>query len=68
MVDEDCCEMEDAEGQKEGACRSSTHIDRRQNDSSFRTVALESTKMLIGWVHHPGCGSDSEMAEKYPSA
>jgi hypothetical protein len=68
VVDEDYCEREDAEGQKEAACQSSTHIDRHQNDSSFRTVALELTKMLIGWVHYPGCGSDLEMAEKYPSA
>jgi hypothetical protein len=64
----DCCAREDAGGQKEAACRKSSHRDRRQNDSSVRIVAPELIEMPIDWVH-PGCGLDlKETAGRCPSA
>lgn len=64
----DCCAREDAGGQREAACRKSSHRDRRQNDSSVRIVALELIEMPIDWVH-PGGGLDlKETAGICPSA
>ena len=64
----DCCAKEDAGGQREAACRKSSHRDRRQNDSSVRIVALELIEMPIDWVR-PGGGLDlKETAERCPSA
>ena len=64
----DCCVREDAGGQREAACRKSSHRDRRQNGSSVRIVAPESIEMPIDWVH-PGDGLDlKETAGRCPSA
>ena len=68
VFDGDCCAREDVGGQREAACRKSSHRDRRQNDSSVRIVALELIKMPIDWVH-PGDGLDlKETAGGCPSA
>jgi hypothetical protein len=68
VFDGDCCAREDAGGQREAACRKSSHRDRRQNDSSVRIVALELIKMPIDWMH-PGDGLDlKETAGGCPSA
>jgi hypothetical protein len=68
MFDGDCCARKDASGQREVACRKSSHRGRRQNDSSVRIVELELIKMPIDWVH-PGGGLDlKEMAGRCPSA
>lgn len=64
----DCYAREDAGGQREAACRKSTHRDRRQNDSLVRIVVPELIEMPIDWVH-PGCGLDlKETAGRCPSA
>ena len=67
VFDEDCCEREDAGGQREAACRKSSHRDRRQNDSLVRIVALELIKMPIDWVHPGGGLNLKEMAGGCPS-
>ena len=59
----DCCAREEAGGQREAACRNSSHRDRRQNRLSVGIVAPELIEMSIDWVH-PGCGLDlKEMDE-----
>ena len=67
VFDGDCCEREDAGGQREAACRKSNHRDRHQNDSSVRIVALELIKMPIDWVHLGGGLNLKEMAGRCPS-